>query len=89
MRWPWARREAREANGAYTNAILSLLQSGASGAIAAPGKTGAVEAVAGLLGRAFQSAELSGVPDHAAAALSPGCMGLDRQNADRETVRSC
>ena len=59
MRWPWGRTEKRQqTGGAYTDAIVSLLQSAAT-SVGEPNATAAMETAAGLWSRAFASAELS------------------------------
>ena len=59
MRWPWGRTEKRQqTGGAYTDAIVSLLQSAAT-SVGEPNAIGALEVAAGLWSRAFASADLS------------------------------
>ena len=56
MRWPWQRRETR-ADSSYTDALVQVLLAQATGETTAfPGATAALEACAGLVGRAFASA---------------------------------
>ena len=61
MRWPWDRTEKRQqSGGAYSDAIIALIQSRAGGnSVGEPGAIAALEIAAGLWARAFASAELS------------------------------
>ena len=75
MKWPWTKRETREA-GAYTTALVQALLARADGdVLALPGSAACVEMVSGFLSRAFASAELTG-PDYATRALSPATLAL-------------
>ena len=70
MRWPFRRSEKRESN--YTDALtahLTALAGGSSGALATA--TGALEACAGLVGRAFMSAEVDG-----STAITPAFLAM-------------
>ena len=59
MRWPWSKPENRQASGAYSDALVGLLQSRAGGAsVGEPGAIAALETAAGLWSRAFASAEV-------------------------------
>ena len=72
MRWPWDKTEKRQAaSGAYTDAIVSMIQQAAAGGSAgSPAAIGALETAAGLWSRAFASAELSSpIP-----AVTPGVL---------------
>ena len=75
MRWPWQRRETREAVGGYTEIISRLIESQAAGTTQQASATAAMEAAAGLLSRAFASATVD-APDDIAEALSPRCLAL-------------
>lgn len=83
MMWPGQRRlEERIAElegrqySSYTEAVIGLLASQAGdGAQAIATATGALEAAAGFVGRAFASAEVE-APDMAREALSPACLSM-------------
>ena len=81
MRWPWDKTEKRQAGGgAYSAAIVSLLQSRASGAsIGEPNAIAALEVAAGLWARAFARAELAPT----IAAVTPSVLA----SVGRELVR--
>lgn len=71
--WPF--RETR-ADSSYTDALVTALLGQASGATPAiPTATGALEAAAGLVGRAFAAAEITNAGP-ATGALSPAFMAL-------------
>ena len=59
MRWPWRTEKRQQAAGAYTDAIVSLLQSRAGGVSADSGAIAALEIASGLWARGFASAEVS------------------------------
>ena len=69
MRWPW-RREARSAGGGYTDVVVAAIEAQAAQQTANVSSTAAIEAVAGLLSRAFADAEVVAEP-WAQAAVSP------------------
>ena len=75
MRWPWSRRETREASGGYTEIISRLIEAQAAGSTQQASATAAMEAAAGALSRAFASATVD-APDDIAEALSPRCLAL-------------
>ena len=60
MRWPWQRREVREAEVSYTDLVSRLIAAQADGVTAQATATAAVEAAAGLLSRTFAAAEVQG-----------------------------
>ena len=60
MRWPWQRREKRESGGDFSDAVVRLIEAQAAGTAADASSTAAIEAAAGLLSRAFASAEVEG-----------------------------
>ena len=63
-------------DSSYTDALVQAIISRESGkSLATPNATAALEACAGLLGRAFSAAEISG-PDHAIENLTPDLMNL-------------
>ena len=60
MRWPWQRRERRDAGGGYTDAVVAAIEAQAAATVADVSATAAIEAAAGALSRAFASAEIDG-----------------------------
>ena len=59
--WPFNRTEIRESS--FTDALVSQIVARAGGAVSArPTATGALEACAGLVGRAFSAASVEGPP---------------------------
>ena len=84
MRWPWRRPEARAANGGanYSDVLTSLLVARSEGGPVDPTATGALEAAAGLMARAFTVADVE-PPTAATAALTPDVLAC----AGRELVR--
>ena len=82
MRWPGQRAmESRIADlearaQSYSDALTTLIVNAqGSTATAVPHATGALEACAGFIGRAFAAAEVE-APDAARSALTPACMAL-------------
>lgn len=85
MRWPGQRRlETRIAeledrateSTAYTDALLAAITARAAGDKSAiPSATGALEACAGFIGRAFAAAEVDARPG-VAELLDPACLGM-------------
>ena len=70
-------RYEKRASSAYSDAVISALLSEATGeSKTLATATGALEAVAGLVQRAFASCEVSGAPDYAEQALTPECLGM-------------
>ena len=62
MRWPWQAWEKR-ADSSYTDALVAAITANASGETTAfPTATAALEACAGLVGRAFATAKIE-APD--------------------------
>ena len=57
-RWLWQRREVRDAGGGYTDAVVAAIEAQAAQKVADASSTAAIEAVAGLLSRAFGDAEV-------------------------------
>ena len=78
MRLPWRSTERRSGSGggSYTDALVRAIQSTAGGATTAiPQATGAVETVAGIVGRGFAAAVVeNGGP--AAIALTPSWLAM-------------
>ena len=81
--WPFQRRETR-ADSSYTDALVAAITANASGQTTAfPTATAALEACAGLIGRAFASASIQGAPDHVTEAVTPALLNL----AGRSLIR--
>ena len=75
MRWPWQAREDR-ADSSYTDALVAAITANAGGQTTAfPTATAALEAAAGVVGRAFAAAEVR-APDATRDALSPACLSM-------------
>ena len=73
MRWPWQRAEKRESGGAFSDAVLRLIEAQAAGTAADASSTAAVEAASGALSRALAAAEVVGA-DWAREAVSPAVL---------------
>ena len=69
-RWLWQRREVRDAGGGYTDAVVAAIEAQAAQKVADASSTAAIEAVAGLLSRAFGDAEVE-ADDWAQQAITP------------------
>ena len=81
MMWPFNRREVRESS--LTDALVSQIVANAGGAVSArPTATGALEACAGLIGRAFSAASVEG-PAMLTAPITASVLNL----IGRELVR--
>ena len=81
--WPFQRRETR-ADSSYTDALVAAITANASRQTTAyPNATAALEACAGLIGRAFASASIQGAPDHVTEAVTPALLNL----AGRSLIR--
>ena len=75
MRFPWQRRETR-ADSSYTDALVAAITANAGGQTTAfPTATAALEAAAGVVGRAFAAAEVR-APDAMLAALDPAFLSM-------------
>ena len=73
--WPF-QRETR-ADSSYTDALVAAITANAGGASTAyPTATAALEACAGLVGRAFASASIEGASDHVIEAVTPALLNL-------------
>ena len=63
-RWPWTcteeAPEARSAGGGYSDALVAAIETQAAAKVADVSRTAAIEAVAGMLSRAFGDAEVVG-----------------------------
>ena len=66
----WFRREKRSAGGGYTDAVVAAIEAQAAAKVADASSTAAVEAVAGMLSRAFGDAEVV-AESWAAEAVTP------------------
>ena len=70
-------RGAADGGGAYEHALIQSILSRAEGAtLAIPDASGAVEAAAGLVQRAFMAGELSAAPSYVLDALHPEVLGM-------------
>ena len=75
MRWPWQPREDR-ADSSYTDALVQAITANAGGQTTAfPTATAALEAAAGVVGRAFAAAEVK-APTAMLRALDPACLSM-------------
>ena len=95
LRWPWSTdNDLERRDSSYTDALVSAITANAGGQTTAfPTATAALEACAGLVGRSFAAAEVSG-PDRSIEALTPGPAEHDRADAhtqgrDRPLHRDC
>ena len=70
MRWPWSKPETRSAGGGYSDAIVAAVEAQAAAKVADASSTAAIEAVAGMLSRAFADADVIAEP-WAQAAIDP------------------
>ncbi len=77
MRWPWTPKPELETRSAsYSDELVTLLAARAAGVpVSQPNATAAVESCAGIVGRAFASAEIEG-PTWAQSALTPAVMAM-------------
>ena len=75
MKWPFGNKlETRD--DSYSDVLIAALLARAQGkSLAIPSATSALEACAGLTGRGFAAAEVTG-PDSLTRALTPGCLEL-------------
>ena len=77
MRWFWQPKLETRQESSYTDTLVELLLSRASGqGTAFPAAIGALEAASGLIGRAFASAEVEADSDTVRGALTPDCLAL-------------
>ena len=74
MRLPW-RIEKREHTDSYTDTLVDLIVSRATGETAKATATGALEAAAGVVARAFAAAEVTG-PSQLVGALTPSLLSM-------------
>ena len=82
MRWPW-QKEKRESGGDFSDAVVRLIESQASGTAADASTTAGVEAASGALSRAFASAEVDG-PAWVQDAVTPAVLA----QVGRDLVRA-
>ena len=77
MIWPWARKAEDRASDAFGAAAVAALVAQASGGVTAAqaASTAAVEAAAGLLGRAFGAADVT-APEPIKRALTPATLEM-------------
>ena len=78
MRLPWSKATENYQDSSYTDALIAALirqVRGRTASDALTSETGALESAAGLVGRAFMSAEVTGNPAYTAA-LTPQAMEL-------------
>ena len=74
--WPFGNKLETRAESSYTDTLIAALVTRAEGkSLAVPSATAALEACAGLTGRGFAAAEVTG-PDSLTRALTPGCLEL-------------
>ena len=77
MRWPWQSNLETRADSSYTDALIAAITANAKGqSTAFPNATGALEACAGLVGRAFATALVKTSSSAAMRALTPSCLAL-------------
>ena len=77
MRWPWQAPLETRADSSYTDALIAAITANAGGQTTAfAAATGALEAAAGLISRAFATAEVDADSQPVLRALTPGCMAL-------------
>ena len=70
MRWPWSKIEKRDSGGDFSDAVVRLIEAQAAGTAADASSTAAIEAVSGLLSRAFAAAKIEG-PDWIGDTVTP------------------
>ena len=74
--WRFNRNLEKRSQSSYTDTLISVITANASGqTLAVPTATAALEACAGLVARAFASAEIS-ASDSVVSALTPGAMSM-------------
>ena len=73
MKWPWGGKLEKRADS-YTDLLVAALTSRATGGVASASATGALEACAGLVGRAFAGASIDNAPDRITEALDPAVL---------------
>ncbi len=84
MRWPWqARTERRSSAGDFADLILRAIEADEAAATMDVAATGAVEAAAGALSRAFAGATVEG-PEWAVRAVTRDCLALTGRDLIRK-----
>ena len=82
MPWPWRRRETRQAQQPFTDAVIGSLIAQASGTVTGdPGGIAAVEVAAGMYARSFAAAQVE--PETLAGTVTPSV----RASIARELIR--
>ena len=77
MKWPWQSNLETRADSSYTDALIAAITANAKGQTTAfPAAIGALEAAAGLVGRAFASAVVETESSAVMRSLTPGCLAL-------------
>ena len=78
MRWPWKSNVMEHrADSSYTDALIAAITANAGGQTTAfASAVGALEAAAGLVGRAFASASVQAESSTVLRALTPSCLAL-------------
>ena len=77
MKWPWQSNLETRADSSYTDALVAAITANAKGQTTAfPAAIGALEAAAGLVGRAFASAVVETESSAVMRSLTPGCLAL-------------
>ena len=77
MKWPWQSNLETRADSSYTDALVAAITANAKGQTTAfPSAVGALEAAAGLVGRAFASAVVETESSAVMRSLTPGCLAL-------------
>ena len=77
MKWPWQSNLETRADSSYTDALVAAITANAKGQTTAfPSAVGALEAAAGLVGRAFASAVVETESSAVMQSLTPGCLAL-------------
>ena len=76
MKWPWQKTEPIERRDAdYTSALIEQITNNSIGTKATANATGAVEIAAGIVGRCFAAADVTG-PEPVTQALDPHCLNV-------------
>ena len=76
MNWKFWERETRSATDSYADAVVAAILASAQGkTLATPTATAALEACAGLIGRAFAAAEVKAMP-MIESSITPDCLEM-------------
>ena len=77
MHWPWTPKTEYRQDASFSEAVVNqILQAAGVQPAASAGATGALESAAGLIGRAFMTAEVQTASSAVLAALTPACLSL-------------